>query len=89
MPSVLLSPIVTAAVAFARATRTQMIAVCQVGHYRGGAYANCVSIAAISRRKVTDTYLIAAFGRAPITGMMGIVALSLVVRIPSVGVTDA
>jgi hypothetical protein len=79
MPSVLLSPIATATVAFARATRTQMIAVCQVGHYCGGAYANCMSIAGISRRKVTDSYLIAAFGRASITGMMGIVALILVV----------
>jgi hypothetical protein len=54
----LLSPVL-AAVAFARATRTQVIAVRQMGRYCRGAYANRVSIAWISRRNVTDGHLMA------------------------------
>ncbi len=70
--------------AFARATRTQVIAVCHVGRYCGGAYTNCVSIAWISGRKVTDGHVMAVI-MATIAVMTLIVALILVV--PSV--TDA
>ena len=69
-----LSPIATA-VAFARATRTQVIAVCHVGPYCGGAYSNCVSIAWISGRKVTDGHVMAVI----ITVMALIIALIVVV----------
>ena len=78
-----LSPIANA-VAFPRATSTQVIAVCHVGRYCGGAYTNCVSIAWISGRKVTDGHVMAVI-MATIAVMTLIVALILVV--PSV--TDA
>jgi len=80
-----LSPIANA-MAFARATRTQVIAVCHVGRYCGGAYTNCVSIAWISGRKVTDGHVMAVIITATIAVMTLIVALILVV-VPSV--TDA
>jgi hypothetical protein len=54
-----LSAITIAAAAFARATRTQVIAVREMGGQCSSAYPNRVSIRWISRRNVTDGHFIA------------------------------
>lgn len=78
--SILLSAIASAA-PFARAARTQVIAVCQVGGYCRGAHANRVSISWIPRRKVTNGHMMPWIGGTSIRRKTRVVAGARVIGI--------